>query len=67
MPLWVSGRSRSKTYGKDCVAICGTTCPRTSHFGKDTDKSVRLFKDLRTMFSPVEPSFSGKLSHMPIT
>jgi len=47
--------------------ICGTTCPRTSLFGKDTGKSLRLFKDLRTMFSPVALLFSGKLSHMPIT
>ena len=63
----VSGRSRSKTYGKDCAATCGTTCPRTSLFGKDTDKSLRFFKGLRIMFSPVEPLFSGKLSHMTIT
>ncbi len=64
---WVSGRSRSKTYGKDCAATCGATCPRRSFFGKDTDKSVRLFKDLRIMFASVEPSFSGKLSLMAIT
>jgi hypothetical protein len=65
-PGRVSGRSRAKTYGKDCAATCGITCPRTSVFGNDIDKSLRLFKDLRIMSSIVEPSFSGKLAHMTV-
>ena len=62
----VSGRSRTKTYGKDYTGTCGTTCPRRSLFGKDTDKTLRIFKGLRIMLSPIEPLFSGKLSHMTI-
>jgi len=42
------------------------TLSRRSLFGKDTDKRFRLFKDLRTLLFPIEPSFLGKLLNMTI-
>jgi hypothetical protein len=36
-------------------------------FGKDADKRLRLFKDIRTLLAPVEPLFLEKLSNMTIT
>jgi hypothetical protein len=61
-PIGVSGRSRSKTYGKDYAATCGTTCPRRSLFGKDLDERSRVFNALQVLVSPTETLFSGKLS-----
>jgi hypothetical protein len=49
--------------------LCGyrrSNWPEHKPFGKDTGKRVRFFKGLRSMASPIEPLFSGQLSHMPI-
>ena len=61
-PIRVSGRTETKIYGKSAtVRECQEqqTLPRKSLFGKDVDKRIRLFKGLRTMFSPIEPLFAG--------
>ena len=69
-PPRVSGSSETKTYGKSIMAREHEgkhTLPRRSFFGKDADKRFRLFKGLRTLLSPIELLFSGKLPNMPMT
>jgi len=41
--------------------------PRRGLFGKEAEERFGLCKDLRTLPSPFEPAFSGKLSGMTIT
>jgi hypothetical protein len=42
----VSGRNRSKTYGKAYPVKCGTTFPRRSFVGKVQDEIEHIFKRL---------------------
>jgi hypothetical protein len=61
----VSGSSETKTYGKSVTARKHEeelTLPRRSIFGKDTDKTPRVFNGLQVLVCPTEALFSGKLS-----
>ena len=67
---WVSGSSRSKTYGKGAAVRDreeNRTLPRRNFFGKDTDGRSRIFKELQVLLSPIEAVFSGKLSYTSLT
>ncbi len=68
-PLWVSGSSETKTYGKSAAVRAHEkqqTLPRRSFFGKDTTERLHIFNVLQTRFSPTEALFSGKLSYTDI-
>ena len=58
LDIWVSGSSETKTYGTDIKGrVHGKKCPlpSSSVYGKDAEKSFRLSKDFRTLFSPTAP------------
>jgi hypothetical protein len=64
-PIWVSGRSRSKTYGKgydSFVMRHRSDFPKKGSLRESCGAEQRIFKELRVIFFRLETLFSGKSS-----